>query len=382
MKSRRILKRLAYVGVLAVLAAMIAQPASAVDTNNRADMIRGSGSDTTYGVMTELDQAYNASAGCFTEVLPGNAAVLSNSCVSDSRTVAITTENLDHDVATSMFPVGSSNGISQLCQRGLANVTLIDYARSSRAPRTTDCAGLRFVAFARDAIPWASFRTLPSAPSSAVLNLTQQQVKDIFVTCTITNWNQIGGANAPIIVYAAQAGSGTRSAFDGFVGGSSDSCIPAAFKDGNAANGERVIFENTATPIPTADRPNAIFYYSFGRFQVTGGEGSSLGSVDGVAPSAATIADGSFPYNRLLYNVYRNAFTSKNVSEATKDYIGENGWICKPNGQHSVNPSSTKNFGVEIEDILKAYGLVPLPEGPIGGGVSGTSKCRVTASPS
>ncbi len=377
---RRSLKALPYMlcamGLLIGLVAPVGAQTGQLDQNKRADLIIGSGSDTTYSVMLELDQAYNQTPGCFSEAVAGQPAVLNHTCARADISTTLTTENYDHDVAVSMYPVGSSNGISQLCQRGLTNVSLIDYARSSRTPRTTDCQGLRFVAFARDALSWA---VSPTGPAANVTSLTQQQLRGIYLDCTINNWSQVGGANAPIIVYTAQAGSGTRATWDSFLSSTanSENCIPADQRS------SRVVFENNCALVKEADRANAIIPYSFGRFQVTGGQGCRLGGVDGVQPTKETIADGSFPYNRLLYNVYRNAVTAgRNAPNPTRDYVGESsGWICKPNTSHSVNPSTNKNFGDEITDILGAAGLVPLPVGPIGGGVAGESKCRVTTSP-
>ncbi len=368
------------VGLVAIVAAFVV-PAGAVEVVQRATLIRGSGSDTTYFLLQDMDAHYNASKGCFSEVLPGNTQPLDNSCVVDDRSYP-TKANVDHDVALSYFPLGSSNGIAQLCQRGLAGVTLIDYARASRGPKSSDCAGLRFVAFAKDALPWASFKDVSGAASANVDSLTQQELKDIFVNCTITNWSQVGGADAEIIVYAPQAGSGTRSAFDGFVGGSSDSCIPDEFKDGNGANGERVIFENTCSPVAEADKAAAILPYSYGKYQTTGGEGCSLGAIDGVEPSPQTISDGSFPFSRFLYNVYRQGFSENNATDATMEYINEDtGWLCKTAAEHDVNPSTGVNYRTEVENILQENGVTPIVEGPIGGGVAGTSHCRVTPIP-
>ncbi|MDP4180741.1 MAG: substrate-binding domain-containing protein [Bacillota bacterium] len=54
-------------------------------------------------------------------------------------------------------------------------------------------------------------------PANAVgTNLTSSQVKDLFSsasTSSITNWNQLGGANAPIVVHTRTDGSGTLDAF-------------------------------------------------------------------------------------------------------------------------------------------------------------------------
>lgn len=49
-------------------------------------------------------------------------------------------------------------------------------------------------------------------PSNKVNQLTRQQLEDIF-TGKITNWNQVGGANLPIIAYSRETSSGTYEFF-------------------------------------------------------------------------------------------------------------------------------------------------------------------------
>ena len=40
-------------------------------------------------------------------------------------------------------------------------------------------------------------------------SLTTSQLTNIFVNCSVTNWNQVGGGSGAIDVYVAQANSGT-----------------------------------------------------------------------------------------------------------------------------------------------------------------------------
>ncbi|MDX6547699.1 MAG: superfamily domain [Gaiellales bacterium] len=44
--------------------------------------------------------------------------------------------------------------------------------------------------------------TSGSCSGSTGFCLTQTQLQGIFVNCTITNWNQVGGANAAIKIYS------------------------------------------------------------------------------------------------------------------------------------------------------------------------------------
>jgi hypothetical protein len=115
---------------------------------------------------------------------------------------------------------------------------------------------------------------------------------------------------------------------------------------------------------------------------LTKAEGADLGSIDGVAPTVTTIQQGGgFPYSRFIYNLYRNSYSSNNVTPSALDYIGEKGWICKSNSSHDNNPKTGVNYGVEIENVILETGFVALPDAAIGGGVSGNSKCRVSPVP-
>ena len=112
------------------------------------------------------------------------------------------TENPINDVATEEPALGSSAGVQQLEYGGTgsdgatpANPTaVVNYARSSRANKTSDYPGLNFVAYATDGV---SFLTFPevngkASPSAKVKNLSITQLSGIF-TGKITNWDKVGG---------------------------------------------------------------------------------------------------------------------------------------------------------------------------------------------
>src|SRR5262245_7214164 len=262
MSKRRVLASLLAVGAaLAALVPGAGQVLASGGGGPTASSILGSGSDTTQFMMSDVDKLYLYSPGCAQIPTPsGPTPWLDFSCQSPDPAGTITTENYVHDQVHQAYFLGSSNGISQLCGQGNPGVAHIDYARSSRAPRTGDCAGMNFVAYARDGI---SVETANVSGSGAFgmnnttggglctgkgICLTQQNLKDIFVNCTITNWNQVGGNNVPITIYTAQPGSGTRATFDGFLGGSSDTCIPAAQKATHIIpenNNSGLIFDST-----------------------------------------------------------------------------------------------------------------------------------------
>jgi len=422
--TRRIIA-VAAVGITTITGGLVANPAEATNftPNKSADWIRIGGSDTTEGVVNRLSLLYNESPGC---VLAGTPQNLDGRCFDfDSATAGIQEQyqndasgnptdkaNTDHDVAFGYFAVGSGTGITQLTQRGNAGVQVLDVARSSRAPRASDADGLRFFAFAKDAIPWVKF---PGAPAAAVNSLTTAQITNVFSGCApavqpdvdktanggnndgTADWGDIGGVtSAPLVVWAAQDGSGTRSTFDGFLGSGKNStnCIPTAKKDNNLANGERRIFENNAEPIVNSTAvdcndvagslasctANSIFYYSIGRWNTSGGQTSILGSItvanNPVAPTEANILNDSYPYARFVYNAIRNdTFASGLASNAIRNFVSANGFICKAAAASATNPKTNNNFRTDVENVIRGEGFIPLPIGPTGAG-GGNSHCR------
>lgn len=255
----------------ACLAVALAAPwAGANSPDNTVQFIRGQGSDATYDVMQKLDFAYNNSVGC--QTASSTEKPLNSTCTPTQPAGIPTTENYDHDVALSFNPVGSSNGITILDKFGQPGVSRIDYARSSRVRKTgTTEANLRFVAFARDALTWGNFRTAgPSgpddgtSPATLITDLTKLQLQGIFITCSITTWNQINGSApaAPINPWTIQNGSGTKASWDAYLGTGTDisnNCLPAQMKDGDLANGERIIFENDPKPIRNCATPTGSY---------------------------------------------------------------------------------------------------------------------------
>jgi ABC-type phosphate transport system substrate-binding protein len=347
-----------------------------------AQSVLGSGSDTTQFMMQGLDGLYMFSPGCDQLAPSGTTQWLDFSCLAPDPAGTVTTENYEHDQVHEAYFLGSSVGITQMCEQGQSGVARIDFARSSRAPKNGDCSGLHFVAYARDGLTAEAFDKSSSGihnmnnqsgtcAGSTGFCLTQAQLQGIYITCSITNWSQVGGQNVKISIYTPQAGSGTRSTWDGFLGGDSSHCIPAA------QQATHIIPENSNTPIK--DPKNAIFPFSFGvwTLQVHSKNGARLAAVDNVAPSASSIGDGSFPYGRFLYNV----FLPGTSSAATVNYVGEEGWICKPNADHHSNPVSGNNYRTDISNTISANGFVPVPNGVIGGGDSNSDFCRLFVSP-
>ncbi len=219
-------------------------------TNNGAanNIIVGSGSSTTYPMMQALDTLYNDSLGCTmvvdfassTAQQPLDFSCLNSSTITNGHNIGAiaaapgVTPNPFNDVAVEEPPVGSSTGILQLENNltgvndkssanypAAANIYAPNFARSSRAlSSSTDQKGLNFVAYAADGVDWVHYANVNGVASNSSVPsnlLTQGELQGIY-NGTITNWSQVGGKNAPIIVFSAQEGSGTQSTWKGFAG--------------------------------------------------------------------------------------------------------------------------------------------------------------------
>lgn len=456
----------------------LVSPAGAQDVstgqnpNKVVNVAIGSGSDTTYRVMSDLADFYNRTPGCETETnsdKPGGYRCadfnLTNNTTNGTTPGApgttpwkiseidasyylqgaidafgIRRANADHDFIANLFPVGSSTGVSALTA---SNVDLplsssllntpdptdnpnraVDWARSSRRPNASDANGLLFQSFAKDAVApvtWGSGAINPdgtgtygaSDPAKDITNLSRPTLQAIYVTCTVTTWGQAESPQdpsntAPIIVWSANTGSGTQATYKSLLlaNGNDQACIGSDQKNSSIADGERVIFENDATPIldsgandcevrdpGTGNGINgsnpaggtnscedwSIFIYSLGRLQQNNFQetvkpaGTAVGglSVDGVVPSEANIVNGSFPGSRDVFNVIRNNTGQRDARSYIRDFVGVRGFVCKPAAQHDLlpdpeNPGAFVNGRTLVENIIRDNGFIPIPLGTSG----------------
>src|SRR5581483_1506722 len=110
-------------------------------------------------------------------------------------------------------PDGSSAGVSALEKDASdpagPGALCVDFAGSSRAPESTDPActtgGVCFLPVAGDAVTWAT-RDAASGGTDAPASLTPAQLMGIY-QCSITNWDEVGGQNAPIEPFLPQTSS-------------------------------------------------------------------------------------------------------------------------------------------------------------------------------
>ncbi len=182
------------------------------------------------------------------------------------------------DVKINIQGGGSSVGVSSAAD-GTA-----DIGNVSRALKDAEKAELKDYTIALDGI------TVAVNPKNPVSALTAEQVTRIFKG-EIKNWKEVGGADQPIIVIIREASSGTRDGFQEF------------FKLQEKVDGKLTEFvteetvqtnDNGSMMTNIAGKEGAIGYCSLGSANDT----VKLLSVDGVAPTEATILDGTYKYQR------------------------------------------------------------------------------------
>jgi phosphate transport system substrate-binding protein len=159
--------------------------------------------------------------------------------------------------------------------------------------------------------------TIYTNPSNPVKKLSLGQLKGIF-TGAITNWKQLGGKDARIIMYGRENSSGTYVFFREHVLENEDYASSVQTLPGTAAVVNAV-----------AKDQNGIGYGGYGYakgIQVV--QVSATDNGPAYTPSEQTVASGTYPISRYLYCYLRNRPTG-----AVKEYID---WILSPEGQGIV----------------------------------------------
>ena len=206
-------------------------------------------------------------------------------------------------------PTGSGSGI-QAVQEGRCDIGL-----SSRALKDEEkAAGLTETILCYDGI------AVIVNPANKVENLTIAQIADIY-TGKITNWSEVGGDDAEIVLIGREAGSGTRSGFEEIV----------EVKD---ACQYRQELSSTGDVITTvAQNPGAIGYASLASVKDT----VKALQVEGVTPSEATVKDGTYAIQRPFVLATKDGAKLNDAAQAFFDYV--------------TSP--------EANDVITAAGVVP-----------------------
>ena len=201
-------------------------------------------------------------------------------------------QNANSGVTFTYNPTGSGAGIQAVsegrCDIGLASRGLKDDEKSS---------GLTETVLAYDGI------AVVVSPENPVSDLTLQQIADIY-TGKITNWKDVGGNDAEIVLIGREAGSGTRDGFESITG-TEEACQ------------YRQELTSTGDVIATVSQnPNAIGYASLSAVKDT----VKALSVGGVAPSEDTVKDGSYVIQRPFVLVTKDGVALNPAAQTFFDY--------------------------------------------------------------
>lgn len=183
-------------------------------------------------------------------------------------------------------------------------------------------------------------------------------VTTILILCLLLSAAACGAEEQAITVISREEGSGTRSAFTELSGVAQDGV------DHTYARAE--ISSSTAVVLQTvAGNSNAIGYISLGAL---GGEVKAL-SIDGVAPSAAAVKDGSYPLARpfLLGTLGElrpevQDFLNYILSDLGQSMISEAGYVAVSEGAYessgcsgTVKVAGSSSVAPVMEKLAEAY---------------------------
>lgn len=193
------------------------------------------------------------------------------------------------NVKVTYNPTGSGTGIQAVAE-GRCDIGL-----SSRDLKDEENENLTETVVAIDGIAMIVNTENP------VTDLTLEQISDMYKG-EITNWSEVGGDDAPIVLIGREAASGTRDGFESITD----------TKDLCKYNQE---LTSTGDVVQTvSSNPNAIGYASLASVKDT----VKPVAVDGVTPSNDTVQDGTYKIQRNFVLVTPK---DKALSEAAQEFF-------------------------------------------------------------
>ena len=220
-----------------------------------------------------------------------------------------TYEGAHSGVEVTYNPTGSSAGITAVlegrCDIGLSSRALKDSEKEQ---------GLVGTVLAYDGI------AIIVNPENTVSDLSVETIAKIY-TGEITNWSEVGGADAEIVLIGREASSGTRSGFEELVGVEGE----CQYRQELTSTGDVIA--------AVAANPGAIGYASVASLKDT----VKAVSVDGVAPTSETVKDGTYLIQRPFVLVTKDGTALSEDAQAFFDYI----------------------TSAEANEVIQAAGVVP-----------------------
>lgn len=234
--------------------------------------------------------AFTTLVGC-----GGKETVTTDGSTSMEKVIGSLGEAFQNETGNSFTynPTGSGSGI-QAVKDGRCDIGL-----SSRDLKEGEKAdGLNATVLAYDGI------AIIVNPENPVSDLDVETIAKIY-TGEITNWSEVGGNNAEIVLVGREAGSGTRDGFESITD-TEDECK------------YRQELTSTGDVITTVSQnPDAIGYASVAAVK----ESVKALSVNGVVATNETIKDGSYVVQRPFVLVTKADAELNKTAQAFYDYI-------------------------------------------------------------
>ena len=228
-------------------------------------------------------------AGC------GSSGVTTDGSTSMEKVIGALGEAFEGDtgVAVSYNPTGSGSGIKAVlagnCDIGLSSRNLKDEEKSE---------GLEQTVLALDGI------AVIVNPANPVEDLDKDTIAKIY-TGEITNWKDVGGNDAQIVLIGREAGSGTRDGFESITD-----------TEGNCKYRQELT--STGDVITTVSgNPDAIGYASLAAVK----DNVKALKVGGVTPTEETVKDGSYIIQRPFVLVTKQGVTLSDNAQKFFDYV-------------------------------------------------------------
>jgi phosphate transport system substrate-binding protein len=197
-----------------------------------------------------------------------------------TRAIEVYQATVDENAELSYDAPGSSAGV-----RGVLDGTY-DIGAASRGLKGSEIeAGAVPTQIAIDGLAVIVNGSVP------VDDLTLEQVAQIFIG-EISNWSEVGGADAEIVVVNRDEASGTRGAFV--------EIVLESYTEDPVFDEDLVVESNGDMAQKVAQTPNAIGYASLAVLDVVRDAGGKSLAIGGVKDSEENVLNGSYPIARPL----------------------------------------------------------------------------------
>lgn len=289
-------RKLSILVLAAVGAAMLAGCGAGTTTESAADSTT---QESTANAATDSNADTSTADSTDTaaaETPEDNGTVSTDGSTSMEKVIGALGESFMAQNAGTTFtynPTGSGSGITAVAE-GRCDIGL-----SSRNLKDEEVAqGLKQTVLAYDGI------AIIVNPENEVSDLDVETIAKIY-TGEITNWKDVGGKDAEIVLIGREAGSGTRDGFESITG-TEDKCL------------YRQELTSTGDVITTvAQNPDAIGYASLAAVKDT----VKAVSVGGVVPTEDTVKDASYVIQRPFVLVTKEGTELTPTAQKFFDYV-------------------------------------------------------------